>query len=133
MSRDESLEPSNLEAPYTRLLFQGLMSVYEKWVHNYHVEALTEALKLVVFLPTDVKEVMWNKAGVIEKDLGQAYGTQGSDFFLTNLKRNRTAQRVANIHLGPFVDEMVRRLDEKGWLHRGALRARYKTDRKLNV
>jgi len=129
----EPLDPSFLERPYTHLLFKGLMSVYEKWVMNYTVDTLEEALKLVTFLPTDIKEVMTPKIKEITKDLRQAYSVDGSDFFLTHLKRNRTAQKIAIFHIGPFLDEMVRRLDQKEWLDRGALRARFQKKKKLGL
>jgi len=130
---NEPLDPSFLERPYTHLLFKGLMSVYEKWVNRYVEDALDEALILVVMLPTDIKEAMWEKKMQIHKDLNRAYNVQGSDFFLTHLRRNRTAQKVATIHIGPFVDDMVRRLDEKQWLERGALRPTRPSKGKMGV
>jgi len=129
----EPLDQTNLEAPYTRILFNGIASIYEKWVNRDIEDALEEALILVVNLPTDIKDAMWDKKLLIEKDLNRAYRVQGSDFFLTHLRRNRTAQKVARIYLSPFMDEMTRRLDEKGWLHRGALRARFRKDKTLDA
>jgi len=129
----KDLEPSDLEAPYIRLLFGSIESIYGKWVNDYYVEALREALKIVTILPTDIKEALQDKKKAIKKDLSQAYRTGGSDFFLTHLRRNRTARKVAIIHFEPFFDEIIRRIDEKDWLEKGAFSARVKDKRRLDV
>jgi len=129
LSKD--LDQSDLQDPYRRLLFNSVERVFEKWVEDRYVDALREALKLVNILPTDIKEALWDKRNEIAKDLNQAYNVNGSDFFLTHLRRNRTASKVASIRIGPFVDEITRRLDEKRWLERGAFKARFNKKKRL--
>jgi len=127
----EDLDQSDLQDPYRRILFNSIERVFEKWVDDRYVDALREALKLVNLLPTDIKEALWDRKNEIAKDLNQAYKVSGSDFFLTHLRRNRTAEKVASIRIGPFVDEMTRRLDEKRWLERGAFKAKFAKKRPL--
>lgn len=95
--------------------------------------ALRRALRLVVFLPTDIKKALWPDKQKIEKDFTQAYKTQGVDWFTRQQNRNRAAKRVAWYYIEPFVDEMVQLLDEKGWLERGALRPTRPSKGKMRV
>lgn len=128
-----SVDQTQLERPYTFFLFKGILGIYEAWNETEYEEAIKQALRLVVFLPTDIKEALWPKKQKIRKELNKAYRMQGVDFFTTHLVRNREARRVSAYYLEPFVDKMVRLLDEKGWLERGALRPKFMKDRKLSV
>jgi len=134
MSKDnEDVDQTYLEKPFTIFLFKAYTSIYEKWVEGNLEGALTEALKLVVELPTDVKEALWKDKKQIEKDLDKAYRTQGVDWYTRQQNRNRAARRVAHYYIEPFLDKMTRLLDAKGWLERGALHARFEKKRKLSV
>lgn len=132
MSHDE-LSPSHLERPYTHLLFSSLENIFQQWIHGKPEAALWDALKLVVMLPTDVKDKLWDEKETIEKEIRQAYSTPGVDWYTRQQNRNRAARRLATMRLSPFMDNMMRLLDEKKWLERGAFRARYKEDRKLKT
>jgi len=132
-TRQPKVDQTYLEKPYTVFLFKGIMDIYEAWDEGNVEFALRRALRLVVFLPTDIKKALWPDKEKIEKDLAQAYKTQGVDWYTRQQNRNRAARRVAWYHIEPFVDEMVRLLDEKGWLERGALRPRYPGSKKLKV
>jgi len=83
--------------------------------------------------PTDIKEALWDEKQEITKKLNQAYRSQGVDFFTTHLVRNREGKRVSIMRLGPLMDKMIRLLDEKKWLERGALRPRFPEKKKLKV
>ena len=130
---NEDIDQTYLEKPFTIFLFKAYTSIYEKWVSGNIEGALTEALKLVVELPTDVKEALWKDKKKIEQDLDKAYRTQGVDWYTRQQNRNRAARRVAQHYIEPFLDKMTRLLDAKGWLERGALRPRYPSSKKLRV
>lgn len=133
MRENEEITPTYLEKPYTNLLFKGIMSIYQKWVEGRVEAALSEALILVVELPTDIKEKLWPKKKEIEEQLKNAYRTSGVDWYTRQQNRNRAARRVASFYIEPFMDTMTRLLDEKGWLERGALKARYEKKTKLTA
>lgn len=133
MDSTEELSQSYLERPYTVFLFKALGSIYEKWVGNNPEGALTEALKLVVTLPTNVKEKLTEEKKRIEIAIANAYRRHGSDYYTRQQNRNREAKRVAHRELEPFMDKMTRLLDQKGWLERGAIKPRFQTKRKLKA
>lgn len=128
-----SVNKTQLERPYTAFLFKSLWLIFEAWDQDQYRLALSRACKLVVFLPSDIKEVLWPQKEKIQNAIRKASRTQSVDFFTTHLVKNRAALRVAGYYLEPFVDEMVRLLDEKGWLERGALRPRFQDKRKLGI
>jgi len=131
--REEELTPSYLERPYTGFLFKAVTSIYEKWVEGYTEAALAELLKLVVALPTDVKDQLWDEKEKIEKDLRQAYKLRSVDWYSTQQFRNRRGKEVATYYMEPFFDKTVRLLDQKKWLERGALSPRSKGHGKLSI
>jgi len=127
------VDKTQLERPYTFLLFKSLMGIQGAWNEGDYLYALSQACKLVTFLPNDIKDVLWSDKEVIQKDITSAYRSAASNFYSTQLVRNRKAKRVAMKYLEPFLDKMIRLLDSKGWLERGALRPRYPGTKKLSV
>ena len=128
-----SVDKTQLERPYTFFLFKSLAGIHEAWIENEFGEALSQACKLVVFLPNDIKDELWPEKESIKQEMNKAYRLQGMDFYTTQLRRNRVAKAVAFQRLEPFMDKMVRLLDDKGWLERGSLRPRYPGTKKLSV
>ena len=128
-----SLDQSQLERPYTFFLFKALADIYEAWNDGDSLYALSQACKLVVFLPNDIKEVLWGDKEAIQKDLVLARRSTSSNFYSTIVTRNRNAKIVAMKYLEAFIDKMVRLLDSKGWLERGAMKPRYPTTKQLSV
>jgi len=128
-----SLDQSQLERPYTFFLFKALADIYEAWNDGDSLYALSQACKLVVFLPNDIKEVLWGDKEAIQKDLVLARRSTSSNFYSTIITRNRNAKIVAMKYLEAFIDKMVRLLDSKGWLERGAMKPRYPTTKQLSV
>jgi len=114
-------------------LFKQIDRIYDAWDEGDYEHALSRALRLIVGLPTDIKEALWDEKQEITKELNQAYSSQGVDFFTTHLVRNREGKRVSMMRLGPLMDKMIRLLDEKKWLERGALKPRYETKTRLTA
>ena len=129
----DELAKSYLEKPYTVFLFKSIMGIHDAWDQGNVEFSLRRALRLVVFLPNDIKKALWDDKKKIEKDLKQAYRTQGVDWYTRQQNRNRQARRVASFYIEPFFDKMIRLLDQKGWLERGALRPRAKGHGKLSI
>lgn len=130
---ESKLDQTQLERPYTFFLFKRIDQIYEAWDEADLELALRRALRLVVFLPNDIKDALWPKKEEITKKMRDTSQIQSVDFFTSHLVRNKASFRVAMFYLEPFVDEMVRRLDEKKWLERGALKPRFDKKRKLSV
>jgi len=128
-----ALDQSQLERPYTFFLFKALADIYEAWNEGNSLYALGQACKLVIFLPNDIKEVLWGDKEAIQKDLVLARRSTSSNFYSTIVTRNRNAKIVAMKYLEAFIDKMVRLLDSKGWLERGAMKPRYPTTKNLSV
>jgi len=127
------LDQSQLERPYTFFLFKSIAGIHESWINGDVRLALSEACKLVVFLPNDIKKALWSDRKQILHDLRWASGRTGSNFFTTQVVRNQQAKKVAYHYIEPFMDKMMRLLDAKGWLERGAMKPRYPTAKKLSV
>lgn len=133
MAQSTTLDATQLEKPYTFFLFKSLTGIYEAWDEGNPEQSLKRALRLVVFLPTDIKKALWNKKIEIHKEFASARRLQGSSWFSSQKARNTASLQIAIRHLEPFVDEMVKLLDDKGWLEKGALRPRFDKTRKLKV
>jgi len=127
------VDQTQAERPYVFFLFKGIMGIYEAWNEGNYENAINQSLRLTVFLPTDIKEALKSEKEEIRCELAKAYRARGHDFFTTQVIRNREARRVSAYYLEAFVDKMVRLLDEKQWLERGALRPQFKKDRRLKV
>ena len=128
-----NVDKSQLERPYVFFLFKALSNIYQVWIEGDELYALSQACKLVIFLPNDVKETLWHDKEAIQKDMRIARGKTATNFYTTNIVRNRNAKEVATKYLEAFMDKIVRLLDEKGWLERGAMRPRYPGAKKLSV
>jgi len=128
-----SLDETQLERPYTFFLFKSIAGIHESWINGDVMYALSQACKLVSFLPTDIKNALWEDKQKIQKDMNKASRQQGTNYFTSQVISSRELKRVAHHHIEPFVDKMVRLLDEKGWLERGAMMPRYPTTKKLSV
>jgi len=122
----EQLDQTFLEKPYTGFLFKALYGIYEAWDEGDLRKALHRATRLIVFLPTDIKNALWPKRKSIVAEMNRAYGRNGVDWFTSQSVRNQSANRVAYRFLEPFVNQIVTLLDSKGWLEKGALRPRFK-------
>jgi len=133
MSKESSVDQTQAERPYVFFLFKRLDKIYDAWDEDEYELALRRALRLAVGLPTDIKEAMASEKKEIRAALNKAYRSSGVDFFTTHVARNREARRVSAYYLEPFMDKMVRLLDDKDWLEKGALRPRFPEKRRLKV
>ena len=133
LSDKGSVDQTQAERPYVFFLFKGITRIYEVWSEDNIEAALRDALRLVVFLPTDVKEALKDEKKKIQGELIKAYNVRGLDWFTQQQNRNRAARQVSAYYLEGFMDKMVRLLDEKKWLEKGALRPRFRDKRKLKV
>ena len=127
------VDQTQAERPFVFFLFKGITGIYEAWDEGSYEVALRRALRLTVFLPSDIKEALKEDKEEVLRELNKAYRISGVDFFTTHQVRNRAARRVSVYYLEPYVDEMIRLLDEKQWLERGALRPQFKQERRLRT
>jgi len=128
-----SVDETQLERPYTFFLFKSIAGIHESWIEGDVEGALKQACILVVHLPNDVKEVLWPLKEEIQRKMNRAYSLGASNFYQRYLIRAHEGKATAYQYLEPFMDKMIRLLDEKGWLERGALRPRYPDKKKLSV
>jgi len=106
---------------YTAFLMDKVNKIYDAWDSEDITLALRRAIRLVVFLPTEMKKELEADVEDIQKDMMKAYRVKGVDFHTDQLARNREARRVATQYLEPFVDELIDLLDKNHYLEPGAL------------
>jgi len=76
-----SVDRTELERPYTFFLFKSLTGIHNAWDEGDNRLALSRACKLVVFLPNDIKDVLWPDKETIQKNMREISRETGTDFF----------------------------------------------------
>ena len=110
-----ALEPAKVIPTYNSFLIDKINRIYDSWDEGNPEMALMRALRLVVFLPRELKAKLEGKQAEIMKDLKVAYAKEDVDWFTTQRTRNRVAKQISILHLEPFIDEMTTWLDQRGY------------------
>jgi len=116
----KNVEPQQIMPTYSGFLIDKLNKISEAWDEGDMELALRRAMRLVYFLPTDLKKVLLPKVSVIRKQMNHAYALHGSDFFTTQIIRNRAARQITLRELPPFIDQVVELLDQRGYLEKSS-------------
>jgi len=133
MSEPTPKEVRGVVPSYIGLLMGIIHQIWTAWDDEDLELGLKRACRLYYLMVDKLKEQLSDDVERITKEMNRAYRLQGVDFYTTQLKRNRVAKAVAFQRLEPFMDKMVRLLDDKGWLERGSLGPRYPGTKKLSV
>jgi len=112
----KDLDPAEGKPNYTSFLIDKLNKIYDAWDDNRPEHALGRAIKLWFFLPIELKDKMEDDKNKITKDINAAYRINSVDFFTSHLVRNREARKLAVRYLPIFLDQMMRWLDQRGYL-----------------
>ncbi len=121
----DELTEAELQRGYGGFLIVALTRIYEAWNEGDVQAALRRALRLALFLPKELKDKIAEDVRTISKDMTSAMNLQGSDFYTTELRRNKRTDQVAQYHLAPFVDKLTDLLDERGYLERPGVKPKY--------
>lgn len=112
----KDLDPADIKPTYNSFLIDKINKIYEAWDKNLPETALGRAVRLVYFLPKELKDKLRDERNKIVAKFNEAYQVSGVDWYTKQQNRNRQARRVANHYLPSFVDEMMNWLDERGYL-----------------
>jgi len=110
------IEPDRVQPSYNSFLIGKLQQIWDAWDRGDPEFALDRTCRFTVFLTPEIKEVIKDDLFKVNEARRKAYNLQGSDFFLTQVKRNRKGREVAIILLPRFLDEIVNLLDKWGLL-----------------
>jgi len=110
------IEPDRVQPSYNSFLIGKLQQIWDAWDQNDPEFALDRTCRFTVFLTPEIKEVIDADLSKINEARRKAYNLQGSDFFLTHLRRNRKGREISMILLPRFLDEIVNLLDKWGLL-----------------
>lgn len=113
-----SVEPEQIMPTYSGFLIGQLNKISQAWDDGDAFSALMRTIKLVYFLPTDFKKVLFPKVEAIENELNKARSINGHDFYTNQLRRNRALTQIAGQRLPTFLDEVVELLDKRGYLEK---------------
>lgn len=113
---DQGLNSAKIMPTYSGFLIDKVNKIYEAWDKNQLETALGRAIRLVYFLPKELKDKMRDDKNKIIEEFNKAYRVSGVDWYTRQQNRNRAARRVAQYYLPSFVDEMMNWLDERGYL-----------------
>jgi len=113
---DKGLDPAKIQPTYSGFLIDKVNKIYESWDNGNQERSLRRALRLVYFLPKELKDKMRDDKNKIIEEFNKAYRVSGVDWYTRQQNRNRAARRVAQDYLPSFVDEMMNWLDERGYL-----------------
>lgn len=113
-----SVEPEEITPTYSSFLITHLHKISTAWDDGDPYLALARTIRLVYFLPTDFKKLLFPKMDVIQKELNKASRISGYDFFTNQQMRNRALNGIARRRLPTFLDKVVELLDERGYLEK---------------
>jgi len=113
---DKKIDPDKVMPTYSGFLIKRLNEIWEAWDEGDPEFALRRSCRLTLFLPTKLKTELKSDLLKITQAMNTAYNLQGSDFFLTHLRRNRKGREVATILLPNFIDYIMDLLDQWGYL-----------------
>ncbi len=122
---EEELTPAEAKGYYAGFLIDKLNKIYDAWDQGDPELALRRSLRLTLALPRKLKEKIREDVHTIKKDMESVYRLQGSDFYTTELRRNKRSVEVASHYLAGFVDKLTDLLDEGGYFEIPGVKPKY--------
>jgi hypothetical protein len=101
---------------YYGFLISGITQLREYWARKQHVEALYYAMELTTFLPNKIKEKIEPEKKRIQAKLLKNLPSSSSSIYAAQRDTNNIVYRISMIELEPFVDKIIRLLDENNLL-----------------
>ena len=121
-----------MQPTYAGFVILRLNEIWGIWAEGDSVKALLLTLRFAeTLMIRKIKKKLRHDVEIIRKELKQAYGMQGTDFFTSQIIRNRNTQRVARRYIGPFLSELSDLLDEAGYYERASTRLKSDDFKKL--
>jgi hypothetical protein len=97
---------------YYGFLITGITQLREYWARKMYTEALDYALELTNFLPTKIKEQLKEDKEKIITKLGTNSPINANTLYRVEMARSKQAYHIAARELEPFVDKIIRLLDQ---------------------
>jgi len=107
----EDAEIKGVIPSYYGFLITGITQLREYWAKKMFIEALDYAIELTVFLPNKVKNELAKERAEILIKLSNNSPTHANTLYGMQRARDRNAYRIAAKELEPFVDKIIRLLD----------------------
>ena len=131
MDDKKDVEPQQIMPTYSGFLIDKLNKISETWDNGDQEHALHRTCRLVYFLPTDLKKVLFPKMAIINDKMNKACSLGGMDSFTTQRKRNNAMEKIAVKELPSFLDQLVQLLDQRGYLEKAGRRLKSDDFKKL--
>ena len=102
---------------FVNFLWKNLDRINDALDVGDYILALQRALRLITFLPSDIKEHFREKIEKIESDIRRIVGlANNGDVYLDVVGKHRSLQAYARRTVMGFVDELMTVLDDRGYL-----------------
>lgn len=101
---------------YIGFLMGRITEIWTVWDQGDVELALRRACRLYYFMVDKLKKELGHDVERIMKEMNQAYAVEGTDFFGTQLKRNRMARQIAAKNLPVLMDKIISLFDDRDYL-----------------
>ena len=129
---EQPIEPGKVQPTYAGFVILRINEIWSIWAEGDDVKALVLALRFAdTFMVRKIKKRLQDDVEIIRKDLNKAYSSHGTDFFTSQIIRNRNAKKVAARYLGSFLSELSDLLDASGFFEKATTRLKSSDFKKL--
>lgn len=101
---------------YYGFLISGITQIREFWSKKQFTEALYYAMEITTFLPNKIKDKIEPERQRIQAKLLKNIPSSSSSIYSAQRDTNNIVYRISMIELEPFVDKIIRLLDENNLL-----------------
>lgn len=108
----ENAEIKAVIPSYYGFLITGITQLREYWAKKMYIEALDYAMELTNFLPSKIKDELKEEKEKIRKKLLNNAPINTNSVYARERTRTKEIYQIAAKELEPFVDKIIRLLDQ---------------------
>lgn len=116
MSKKTDKEVKGIVPTYIGFLMGKINIIYDEWADGDPESALRRTCLLYYFLVDELKKELNEDVQQINKEMLQAYQLQGSNFFTSQMMRNRRGREIATSKLPMLIGKMMSLFDSRDYL-----------------
>lgn len=105
---------------YSSFLASTYHSLMELWMNGDIMDFWQGIRGFATFLPVEIKDKVAPQIEAVRKELYRKLNNiQRIDFYIAGVASSKTTKNVLNRHSLPILDQIMRLLDERGYLEKG--------------
>lgn len=117
---------------YSSFLATTYHNLMELWMNGDIMNFWQGIRGFAVFLPVEIKDKIIPRITAVTQELHRQLGTiNRKDFYVAGIASSKTAKAILNRHSLPILDQIMRLLDERGYLEKGSVYLKAEDFRKI--